>query len=84
MDCEFYIEGEVSIPNTVEGHTYLGYEIGRVRASRGFEISARRRDGVEQLHSIFFSTEFPSAPLNRFGRFKSDSSRLHKVNKMYK
>jgi hypothetical protein len=86
VDCEVYIEGEAGIPSLIEGRAYWGYEIGRVSASRGFEISARRslRDGTEQLHSIFFNTELPSAPLNRFKKLIPNSSRLRKVQRMYK
>jgi hypothetical protein len=85
--CEVSIGGEVGIPNIVEGHTYWGYDIGRVRDFRGFEISARKsntRAGTDQLHSIFFNTESSSAPMNRFGRLKPNSPQVRSIESMYR
>ena len=83
MGCEVYIEGEVGIPDIVEGQTYWGYGLGRVRASLGFEVSAgKANDGEERLYSIFFDTE-ASWPINRFRALKSNSERAHRIEKMY-
>jgi hypothetical protein len=84
VGCEVFIGGEAGIPNIIEGHTYWGYGIGRVRASRGFEIEGRRsNDGTERLHSIFFQTEYSSSPINRFGRLKPNSPQARNIETMY-
>ena len=83
MGCEVSIEGGASIPDIVEGQTYWGYGLRRVRASLGFEISARKiNDGVERLHSIFFETE-PSWPINRFRSLKANSKQARLIEQMH-
>ena len=85
MGCEVLIGGGGGVPNVAEGLTYWGYEIGKVRASLGFEIRARRREGrPEKLHSIFLNTEFLSAPINRFGRLKRNSPQSRQIENMYR
>jgi hypothetical protein len=83
MGGEVSIEWGAGIPNIVEGQTYWGYGLGRVQASLGFEISARKiDDGVERLHSIFFKPE-PSCPINRFGSLKTNSKQARLIEKMH-
>ena len=82
--CEVYLGGGFGIPNIIEGHTYWGYEIGRVQASLGFEISARRsEERPQQLHSIFFETESSGGPMNRFLRLKPRSRQSRQIERMY-
>jgi hypothetical protein len=84
VGCEVSLGGGVGIPNIIEGRTYWGYEIGKVRASLGFEISARRsEESPEQLHSIFFETE-TSRPMNRFRRLKPNSPQSRHIESMYR
>jgi hypothetical protein len=83
MGCEVSIEGGAGIPRIVEGQAYWGYGLGRVKASFGFEISARKiNDGVERLHSIFFETE-PSCPINRFRSLKANSKQARLIEQMH-
>lgn len=83
MGCEVSIEGAAGIPDMIEGQTYWGHGLESVKASRGFEISARKiNDGVERLHSIFFEIE-PSWPVNRFGSLKANSKQARLIEKMH-
>lgn len=84
MGCEVSIEGETGITNIIDGKTYWGNGLRRVRASFGFEVSSQRNnDGEERLHSIFFDTE-SSFPINRFRSLKSNSKRARHIEKVYR
>ena len=57
MKYKFSIENKFDISNIIEEHMYWKYELERMQVFHGFEISAKKIDEVDKLHSIFFKTE---------------------------
>jgi hypothetical protein len=64
LSCEVTVEGEADVPNLINSKVFVGYQWGRVSASSGFEIVARRSP---IFHSLFLQV-YESSPQKTLGK----------------